>query len=153
MPDKDRAEDVQECLEVVRSCAVFNLRKATRVLTQHHEREMRSCGILPTQFSLLVAVHLLGPVPVGVLAERLVMDRTTLSRNLKPLQEKGLVALTPSSLDQRLREVCLTEQGRERLHKALPCWRRAQEAVAGEFGQERLQRLLEELDALVDSVG
>ena len=94
--------DRSQCLEVARSCAVLNLRRAARAVTNRYEDEMRALGLKATQFSLLVAAALRGPVNISALAELMVMDRTTLTRNLKSLQKRGLLRAVPGS-DRRTR--------------------------------------------------
>jgi len=135
------------CLEIARDCAANNLRKTTRAVALLFEEQMRSTGLRGTQFTLLVALRLAGPVPLSKLAELLLMDRTTLSRNLKPVERKSLVQSMPGR-DQRTRLLTLTDQGEAVLADAERQWRKAQEAVVDRFGEERFRRLLEELAAL-----
>ena len=94
---------------------------------------------------------LLGPVSISNLAEVLVMDRTTLSRNLKPLERQRLIGIEPGE-DQRQRIVPLTEQGEERLAHALPLWEQAQARVVKRLGEERYINLLLELSATVELI-
>ncbi len=109
-------------------CACFNLRKATRLATQLYDEKLRPVGLRATQFPLLVTIRLLGPVSVNELAEELVMDRTTLTRNLKPLERDGLIESRPGS-DRRVREVLLSAHGHQVLKRAHPLWQEAQEEV------------------------
>ena len=132
--------------QVAASCAAMNLRQASRAVSQLYDQIIRSTGLRGTQFSLLVAVYLAGPAPVTRLAELLVMDRTTLTRNLKPLEKQGLVKVKPGE-DQRVRLVSLTDQGEDVLIEALPLWEEAQARVVNELGQERFAHLLQELAA------
>ena len=138
-----------KCLEVARSCAVLNLRRAARAVTSRYEDEMRPLGLKATQFSLLVASALRGPINVSQLAELMVMDRTTLTRNLKPLQKQGLLQVVPGR-DRRTRAVTLTAAGEKRLEQALPLWERAQHTVVEGLGQERFAGLLGDLQQTVD---
>ena len=75
--------------QVVSSCACFNLRKASRVVTQHFDEILKPSGLLITQFTILVAIAMAKSGTINELAERLVMDRTTLTRNLKPMEREG----------------------------------------------------------------
>ncbi len=84
------------------SCACFNLRKVTRAVTQLYDELLRPAGLRVTQFSLLVAVRMAGPVGVTRLVELTVMDRTTLTRNLELLQKQGLIEVA-SGEDRRTR--------------------------------------------------
>ena len=129
-------------------CTCFNLRKAARAVTQYYDGVLKPSGLRATQFTLLVAIYNAGPVTIKRLAERLVMDRTTLTRNLKPLQKQGLITIT-SGEDRRTRAVELTERGREALTQALPQWEQAQAQVVGRLGRERWRDLLGHLSATV----
>jgi DNA-binding MarR family transcriptional regulator len=76
------------------------------------------------------------------------MDRTSLSRELRPLADAGLVEIAGDELDRRKRIVAITDAGIEVERSARPLWRRAQQSVARSFGPERIERLLEELNDL-----
>ena len=141
--------DRSQCLEVAHSCAVLNLRRAARAVTNRYEDEMRALGLKATQFSLLVAAALRGPVNISALAELMVMDRTTLTRNLKPLQKRGLLQVVPGS-DRRTRAVTLTAAGEAMLAQALPLWRRAQREVVDGLGEQRFVGLLGDLRRTVE---
>ena len=143
--------DLAKCNLVATSCAGVHLSRASRAVSQIYREELRPSGMLPTQFSMLVAMALLGPVSVSCLAEVLVVDRTTLSRNLKPLERQRLIGVEPGE-DQRQRIVTLTEQGEERLTHALPLWERAQARVVKRLGEERYTNLLAELSATVELI-
>ena len=138
----------QDYLEPAKTCMCFSLRKTARALTQQYENILRPLGLKATQFSLLVGVRLLGCVTVNQLAEAMVMDRTTLTRNLKPLENHGLIQTTPGA-DRREREITLTSMGESMLAKALPLWRKAQENVKQEIGKDRFGRLLRDLEATI----
>ncbi len=84
------AQAKQQAKEITAMCACFHLRQASRVVTQLYDETLRPTGILGTQLPLLVALRLHGELTVHGLAKALVMDRTTLTRNLKPLQREGL---------------------------------------------------------------
>ena len=74
-------------------CACFNLRKAMRTVTHLYDEALKPAGLRATQFTVLASTRNLGPVSVNQLAEKMVMDRTTLTRNLKPLERDGLIAV------------------------------------------------------------
>jgi DNA-binding MarR family transcriptional regulator len=145
--------DLKQCMDIGQTCAVFNLRKASRVATQLYEEIMRPSGVLPTQFTLLVASRAWGPITISNMAEALVMDRTTLTRNLKPLEREGLLAVLPGHDDQRAREVSLTSKGLKQLKRALPLWNEAQHKIKESLGASRLDRLLGDLNAVVGDTG
>ncbi|MEE9611620.1 MAG: MarR family winged helix-turn-helix transcriptional regulator [Desulfatiglandales bacterium] len=143
--------DRPRCFEMGRRCACANLRKAARVVTQLYDEIIRPSGLRGTQFGLLMATRALGPVTVTKLADKAMMDRTTLARNLRLLEKKGLIRIEPGE-DQRMREVTLTNQGYETLTKALPFWEKAQARIVEGLGEERLNNLLENLEAMVSLV-
>ena len=123
------------------NCTCFNLRKAARAVTQAYDKAMRPSGLRATQFSLLSAVSKLGPVGIKDLAKALVMDRTTLGRNLKVLSDRRLLDIGEGD-DRRYRPITLTPQGRESLDLALPLWRQAQTRMANGLGHDRLAEFL-----------
>lgn len=126
------------------NCTCFGLRKAARAVTQMYDQALKPSGLRGTQFSLLVAARRAGPRGIGELAELLVMDRTTLTRNLKPLLDQGLLERIEGA-DRRRRAVAITARGRAALARALPYWREAQASLAGSLGRARWRRLLGDL--------
>lgn len=142
---------VAQCAIVHASCANARLRQATRAVTQLYARSLAPSGLEPTQFTLLVACAVAGSLPITTLAKALVMDRTTLARNLKPLEKRGLVKVVAGE-DRRVRVVMLSEKGYSTLSIALPLWQEAQSQIAAGFGQKRLDNLLQDLSAMVELV-
>lgn len=143
-----RQERVNRWAQEGRACVCFNLRSAARAITRLYDEGMRRTGLRVTQVSILGVSTALGPVTVTRLAEVTVTDRTTLTRNLRVLERKGLVSLETGD-DRRERKVAVTDRGREALAEAYPLWKEAQAQVAKRFGTDRLQRLLSELSAVV----
>ena len=143
-----KSEDIQGA---VLRCACFNLRKAARAVTQMYDEFLRPSGLRATQFSLLMLIRGEGPIRITDLAERAVMDRTTLKRNVELLEREGLVRVEAGE-DARVREVRVTAAAEERLARALPLWRRAQAHVTGELGHGRADRLLADLSATIATV-
>ena len=148
MSAKQKASLVSKVAEVAATCACGNLRRASRAVTQHFEAALEPSGLKATQFTLLVAAACAGPAPVSGLAEALVMDRTTLSRNLKPLVGRGLLAMSPGA-DRRRRLVRLTAKGRRALEGALPLWAGAQARIVAGLGPKRWRGLTDDLGATV----
>ncbi len=130
------------------NCACFNLRKAARAVTQLYDNILRPTGLRATQFSLLVATSLSGPITVTRLAEMGVIDRTTLTRNFKPLEKRGLIEVALGE-DRRTRVVRLTRRGKEALRKALPLWKKGQAHIIRELGMERWSALKANLSDVV----
>ena len=137
-------------LAAVRQCACFNLRKAARAVTQRYDDHLRPTGLRITQFSLLTVLAVMEKATITELAERAVMDRTTLKRNLELLAEQGLVRIRPGE-DARVREVTLTRSAHQRLADAFPYWRAAQLEMIGGLGESRFQRMLTDLASTVTS--
>jgi DNA-binding MarR family transcriptional regulator len=127
--------------QVPATCMGLHVRRASRILTQLYDAAFRPVGLVPTQFTLLVAIHLLEPVPITRLAQELFTDQTTLTRNIKLLEKRGLVAINPGE-DRRIKLACLTSEGQAVLEEALPLWQQAQTEVRQHFGQEKWQMLL-----------
>ena len=140
-----------KCRQVAQSCAVFNLRKASRALTQFYETALRPSGLRVTQFTLMVAVNLLGAITISRLAETMVMDRTTLTRNLRLLEKKGFIKIIPGE-DRRERVVLLTQPGRDTLEEALPLWEECQNEIVDRLGHRRFGEMLANLMATVSLV-
>ena len=132
-------------------CACFNLRKATRVVTQLYDEALKAAGVRSTQFTVLAATRALGPISVNKLAEWIVMDRTTLTRNLKPLERDGLIAVQPGD-DLRVREVTLTAKGRKTLERAYPLWESVQARLREQLGDARVDQMLVDLKATVEGL-
>ena len=142
--------DLAQYVEPGKTCVCFSLRKSARVVTKVYDDALRPTGLRITQFSLLIVTRLAGTITVNDLAEAMVMDRTTLTRNVKPLANQGLIRVVPGR-DRREREVSLTTQGQAALARALPLWRNAQRLVSRKLGQARMARLLRELAVTVEA--
>ncbi len=133
------------------NCTCFGLRKAARAVTQLYDQALMPTGLRATQLPVLVAAERAGPRGIGELAELLVMDRTTLTRNLKPLLDRGLLESIPG-VDRRRRSVAITAKGQAALTEALPYWREVQARIAGSLGRSRWRRLLGDLRDTVDLI-
>lgn len=141
-------EQLDISLNVVAStCAAYNLRRTMRTVNQHYDAFIRESGLRATQFTLIAAVKMEGPVPISQLADTLAMDRTTLTRNLKPLERDGLIRLEAGT-DRRTRIVEITADGESVLATALPLWQQAQSSIVDNWGQTRFEHLLDELTEL-----
>lgn len=141
------AIDIRE----VSGCTCRRARRATRMLTQIYDRALEPVGLTANQFDLLT--NLFGAslteqecLPIGALAARMGMHATTLTRDLKPLIARGLVADTNDPRDGRVRAVLITREGRYKLRKAVPAWRRAQKQVESALGAEAALALNNLLD-------
>jgi DNA-binding MarR family transcriptional regulator len=115
-------------------CTCAAIRQAARRVTRLYDAALAPFGLRITQYPILVRLAVEGPATIGVLADRLLLDRATLGHNLRPLQAAGLVSLEPGTADRRGRVAALTGKGRETLRAARPAWEAAQAAFDGAFG-------------------
>jgi DNA-binding MarR family transcriptional regulator len=129
------------------ACACGRLRRAARALTQLYDDAMAPAGLRVTQFSLLRTLARDGALRISDLADRLLLDRTALSRNLDPLVEQGFVDIRRGN-DARTREAALTRRGSAALRAATPYWARAQKQVAARLGTRKLDALIAVLGEL-----
>jgi DNA-binding MarR family transcriptional regulator len=111
-----------------RQCACSAARRKSRELTRFYERAMRGTGLRAAQFTLLATLIQTGPTATTRLADFLGLDRTTLTRNLRPLHRDGHVTIEDGA-DRRVHKVGVTAKGVEAAERAYPAWRRAQDAA------------------------
>jgi DNA-binding MarR family transcriptional regulator len=112
-----------------RECQCLAARRRARAVTRHYEHYLRPHGLRATQFSILAALAIAGPMPTGELADLLGLERTTLTRGAAILAEQGLIG-SEASEDARERPLRLTPLGRRKLERAYPAWKDAQDSVA-----------------------
>lgn len=127
-------------------CICFNLRKAARTTSRYFDGVLAPLGLRNTQFSVLAVLTQLGPTPISQLAEVMTMERTTLTRNLKPLERDGLVEQAVGE-DRRQRIVQLTGSGKKTFAKARKVWQEANDSAGQLLGDSRTKRLLGDLKA------
>ena len=128
----------------VENCVCFNLRRVTRAVTQFYDSEMRRHGIRPTQGTILSSLQAKDNWSMAELSDWLRMDRTTLLRNLRPLQRDGLVQVTGGG-HGNLVELAITAKGRKQIEKLRPAWKSAQSAVVKTLGEKRWSTILSDL--------
>ena len=121
-------------------CTNLQLRQLMRRVAQHYDVEMGKTGLKGTQYSLLSYVVKLGPIRPGELAQAMMVDASTLTRNLKPLIDAGWVTLTAGS-DGRSRLVSVTDAGRDKRAEAQRHWKIAQEQLNELLGVPRVLAL------------
>jgi DNA-binding MarR family transcriptional regulator len=120
-------------------------------MTALYDRELMSTGLRLTQFSLLATLRREAKatgIPVSELADAMDMDRTTLTRNLRPLLDRNLIELMAHPDDARVRRARITAQGHSAFADALPYWRRAQAFVNSTLGEHNVQALHQWLDQI-----
>ncbi|MGH8053489.1 MAG: MarR family winged helix-turn-helix transcriptional regulator [Stenotrophomonas sp.] len=126
-------------------CTCFQLRRAARRVSQVYDHHLAAADLSLNAYSILRRAR--EPRPLGALADALGMDRTTLTRNIKPLIESGLLQ-SQTGDDPRQREVRITAAGKRRLQKALPLWQQAQDEIEAVFGSKPVAGLNQQLEAL-----
>jgi DNA-binding MarR family transcriptional regulator len=137
-------------------CTCFTLRKLSRTVTRLYDQHLIEAGLRTTQFSLLKWIAR-APLPIAGLADRMNVERTTLTRNLKPLIDAGWVTLEAGA-DSRQRIVTITAAGRKTVDSANQAWRVAQSKLETAMGIEtvrdlhsRLETALTQLNPLLES--
>jgi DNA-binding MarR family transcriptional regulator len=133
-----------EPAEIVCICATA--RMAARSLTRVYDRALEPAGIRTSQFSILARLLEEGPLSVTHLAGRLAMDRTTLARDLRPLERRGLVSVSVGT-DRRVRMAELTAAGHRLVDEVRPLWKAVQRDVRSQLGADSVARLMDELRA------
>jgi DNA-binding MarR family transcriptional regulator len=131
-------------------CNCLAIRQAARHVTQFYDQLFAPIGLRATQFAILSRLRRDGPMSINALANLLVMDRTTLGRNIVPLQRDGLIEVASNPDDRRRHELRLTEAGVASHRKGLKHWEEAQKRFNTVFGDERaaaLRDLLREVSA------
>jgi len=118
------SDDLSAC----RACYCLAARKTARAITRLYEAKLRPHGLRATQFSILAALALKGATPVGELADRLGLERTTLTRSAGRLQRAGWLSAGRSE-DAREHLLQLTDAGCAKLEAAFPAWQEAQQLV------------------------
>ena len=137
-------------LPQLEDCTCLAVRQAARHITQLYDQHLAGAGLRTTQYSILAKLRRHGPMTINVLADAMVMDRTTLGRNILPLEREGLLRAERGRTDRRSKELRLTDAGAERLKGAYEGWKTAQARFASAFGDDRaagLRALLREVSA------
>jgi DNA-binding MarR family transcriptional regulator len=144
---KNPADDLPKADE----CNCFAVRSAARHVSQFYDQFLVPVGLRTTQFSILARLKRRGPLTINALAEELVMDRTTLGRNILPLQRDGLIKVEPVPSDRRAKPLHVTHAGEKRLQAGVKAWANAQSQFEATFGAKRAGDLRAMLRAVVAS--
>ena len=123
------------------ACSATALRKATRRISQLFDDVLAPTGLRSTQRSILAHIARAGSPTMGELAALLVLDRSALAHNLKPLERDGLVVTRPDASDRRSRRVALTAAGTAKLKSSMALWAEAQRRFEQAFGARRATEL------------
>ena len=138
---------ISKAIAIDQQCICFNLRKSARAITLIYDQALRPSGLRATQFLLLTQIKVSTPITIKPLANKMLMHRTALARNLKLLEKKDLIKIEPGH-DRRERIISLTINGQTSLKRAYPFWQLAQRKVAKHFAKKQLNHLLSELSTL-----
>ncbi|HEY2760848.1 MAG TPA: MarR family winged helix-turn-helix transcriptional regulator [Pirellulales bacterium] len=136
--------------DMVANCACFHLRKASRTVTQLFDQILAPCGLRSTQLTILLAAKVVGPCGLARLARELVMDRSTITRNLLPLVKQGYLKVSGSN-GRSGKSVEITAIGMRALATAEPYWNEAQNRLVNRVGHPRWNHMMGELTHVVDS--
>ena len=134
--------------DILASCACHRVRTAARAVTRAYDEALRPVGLRATQLAVLVATAVDDPLSITALAKLLGMDRSTLTRNLRPLEAEGLIAVGLEGW-RRSRTLEITKKGRSRLREALPLWEKAQRTLQRKLGDRRWDLIRNDLDDLI----
>ena len=133
--------------QLVDTCACTRVRTAARLMTRAYDEALRPCGLSAAQLAILAAVDVDKATSIAELSKRLAMDRTTLSRNLKPLEKARWLRLGVEGW-KRSKTVHVTTEGRQRLGRAAALWETAQTTFLKRFGKAEWTRVERDLQAI-----
>jgi DNA-binding MarR family transcriptional regulator len=137
---------------MIETCTCHRIRMAARAVTRTYDEALRPAGLRATQAAVLAAIAAEGAMSITALAKFVGMDRSTLTRNLAPLEKEGLLALGSEGW-RRSRTLELTAKGRSRLQQAMPLWESAQKRLKQQLGGERWDGIHASLTHLIGSAG
>jgi len=132
-------------------CTLLRLRRTTRRVTQIYDRHLAPLGLRVTQYSLLGSLMGQPPMPIGTFAEIMGMDRTTLTRNVRPLIRAGWIELAAGD-DRRQRAIALTPEGKAIFRRAVPLWRQAEGDLRAAVGADAISQLQHLLDHSLERI-
>jgi DNA-binding MarR family transcriptional regulator len=146
--ERQSGMDLAAYAAAAETCACSNFRKASRALTQLFDHALQPSGLRSTQLIILLEIAVARSMTAPQLARRLVMDPSTLARNLNLIAKKDWIKFQ-SRENRRGQEISLTRQGARAIQRAVPLWRRAQTAFAEKLGEKRWRSLQSDLSASV----
>lgn len=131
------------------ACVCYNVRSAARAVTDLYDRMLEPCGLRLSQMALLAAIADSPGATQHEIAAKLGLDPSTMTRTLRPLEQRGLVR-TRAGNDRRAKRLTLSPGGRTALSECVRLWRKAQRTLREQLGDERFVRILADLEALRD---
>ncbi len=138
----DETPEIVPLTPLQEPCNCFALRRATRAVSREYDRWLRPLKLSNTQFSMLFVAKTGLAASITEMADILGMERTSLTRNLRPLQKRGLLTVSAEG-PRRVRSITLTAAGEDMIESALPLWRRAQSEVAQRMGAANASQMRE----------
>jgi DNA-binding MarR family transcriptional regulator len=144
----DKCVPFETTLHVRDNCLCLHVRRAARAVARRFDDALRPLDLTNGQFSLMMSLNRPEPPKMRDVSNLLAMDRTTLTANLKPLERRGLVAVTPDEEDRRSRRLTLTPAGEALLAEAVPIWVRTEAEIEALLGRSSPDRLRADLSAL-----
>lgn len=133
--------DLQTRLLVDRNCFGLNIHRAGRVVAKKFDDAFRDAGINHWQFGLLMTVNVEGGLSVNELARSLVVDRTTITANVKPLERMGLISVRVDEADARARRIEITQRGIDILRETYPIWQAVNAQISACVASQKDQLL------------
>lgn len=133
-------------------CSCFYLRRAARLVTRQYAETMKAAGLKSSQFSILSMLSFHGELTITELADKMGLERTSMSRNLHPMEKDGLISVSDER-DNRRRYISLTRQGQVTYKKALPLWNQAQQQFREQLGADEMKTLKQLLKRTAELVG
>ncbi|MGE8035146.1 MarR family transcriptional regulator [Lysinibacillus sp. KCTC 33748] len=135
-------------IDYTQICVCANLRKKTRVVTHLYDKLLQPTGLKVTQYSMLANIDHQQSVSISQLGDILLLDQTTITRNINLLKQNGYVDITKDPQDARTKVITLTEKGVEKLNEAAPIWEDIQERIINDIGLEKYEDFYETLKSI-----
>lgn len=130
-------------------CLCAALRKATRVITKRYEASLKPSGLKVTQYSMLINISRLMGITISELAKVMVMDQSTVTRNIQLLEKKGYVYFKEEGTDLRVKLIHISESGKQVLDQAKPLWKKAQRETENQLGTLGFDVMVRALNSVV----
>lgn len=141
-------------IDYTQICICANLRKKTRIVTQLYDKLLQPTDLKVTQYSMLAHIARYKGITISKLGEILLLDQTTITRNVNILKKNGYVEITRSKQDSRAKVISITHLGMEKLHEATPIWQEIQERIINDVGLEKytdFYKTLKNLQSIIQS--
>lgn len=148
MNQLEKESGAMKNIDYTQICVCANLRKKTRVVTQLYDKLLQPTGLKVTQYSMLANIDLQQSVSISQLGEILLLDQTTITRNINLLKQNGYVDLNRDPQDARTKVITLTDKGIEKLNEAAPIWQDIQERIINDIGIEKYEDFYETLKTI-----